>query len=290
MPGQLGSSALSLTAFYFFLAQSLGAADYITLASTYHTLAITDIPVLTLASKDRARRFITLIDALYERRCRLICTADADPTELFFPLGSSSAHASGGLDALAAEAFTEGEISYRPNVSAYDRSQASDADSEVRNDRIKTSLNDLSIFSGMYFKSTYRISGIYNLLLPGHDEQFAYKRALSRLLEMTSGSYMAAADQWSPLPSEQRQWEHAAPMPQHTRVTPTPTPLRFSGSSTEEEDDFALEASYDSPVPLAKRPQAPKIRPEHVWGVRDDWGQKAKAWGRGASHKPNDGR
>lgn len=131
--------------------ESLGAADYITLASTYHTLALTDIPVLTLASKDRARRFITLIDALYERRCRLICTAQAEPTALFFPVGPSS-DAQGAadlLDALTAEAFTEGEVSYRPNVSAYDTPTTIDAEGTGNERMKKTALNDLSIFSGI---------------------------------------------------------------------------------------------------------------------------------------------
>ncbi|KAL2400178.1 hypothetical protein ABEF93_006044 [Exophiala dermatitidis] len=63
----------------------LGPADYVTLCSTFHTLIITDVPVLTLAQKNEARRFITLLDALYESKCRLVIEAAAPPDKLFFP-------------------------------------------------------------------------------------------------------------------------------------------------------------------------------------------------------------
>ena len=47
-----------------------GPADYITLASTFHTLILDQVPVLNLSQKNEARRFITLLDALYEARCK----------------------------------------------------------------------------------------------------------------------------------------------------------------------------------------------------------------------------
>lgn len=64
---------------------TLGPADYITLASTYHTLILRDVPVLTWLMKNEARRFITLLDALYECRCKLFVIAEAGPDDLFFP-------------------------------------------------------------------------------------------------------------------------------------------------------------------------------------------------------------
>lgn len=51
---------------------TFGPADYITLASNFHTLILDSVPVLTLSQKNEARRFITLLDALYEARCKLI--------------------------------------------------------------------------------------------------------------------------------------------------------------------------------------------------------------------------
>ncbi|EXJ77624.1 hypothetical protein A1O3_09852 [Capronia epimyces CBS 606.96] len=77
--GILKSSFDALCASY------LGPADYVSLCSTFHTLILTDVPVLTLALKNEARRFITLLDALYEARCRLVIEAAAPPDKLFFP-------------------------------------------------------------------------------------------------------------------------------------------------------------------------------------------------------------
>lgn len=50
---------------------TLTPADYITLASTFHTLILDYVPVLTVSQKNEARRLITLLDALYEARCNL---------------------------------------------------------------------------------------------------------------------------------------------------------------------------------------------------------------------------
>ncbi|OAP54414.1 hypothetical protein AYL99_11515 [Fonsecaea erecta] len=77
--GVLKSTFAALCATY------LGPADYVSLCSTFHTLVLTDVPVLTLAQKNEARRFITLLDALYEARCRLLIRAAAPPDKLFFP-------------------------------------------------------------------------------------------------------------------------------------------------------------------------------------------------------------
>ena len=63
----------------------LGPADYLTLASSYHTLIVEDVPQMTLMQKNQARRMITLLDAVYEAGCRLIVLADAAPDDLFFP-------------------------------------------------------------------------------------------------------------------------------------------------------------------------------------------------------------
>merc|ERR1739844_570665 len=61
----------------------LGAADYFAIASAFHTIFIADIPKLTLQERDQVRRFITLIDALYQSHTKIVCTADRDPISLF---------------------------------------------------------------------------------------------------------------------------------------------------------------------------------------------------------------
>ena len=54
---------------------ALGAADYLAIASEFNTILITGIPQLSVEIRDKVRRFVTLIDALYEANVKLICTA-----------------------------------------------------------------------------------------------------------------------------------------------------------------------------------------------------------------------
>lgn len=60
-----------------------GAADYKAICETCHTVIVSDIPILTMARHNHARRFITLIDEIYEHKTRFICTAAAPPKQLF---------------------------------------------------------------------------------------------------------------------------------------------------------------------------------------------------------------
>ena len=50
-----------------------GAADYRAIAEKFKVVVLTDVPVMTLANHNSSRRFITLIDELYEAGCCLVC-------------------------------------------------------------------------------------------------------------------------------------------------------------------------------------------------------------------------
>jgi len=63
--------------------KALGAADYLAIGSAFHTIYIANIPKLTLQERDQVRRFITCIDAFYEKHIKLFCCADRDPISLF---------------------------------------------------------------------------------------------------------------------------------------------------------------------------------------------------------------
>jgi len=69
--------------------QPLGAADYDALASRYRTLIMDGIPQMGRERRNEAKRFVTLIDILYEHKTRLICGAAAEPAELY-PEGDGS--------------------------------------------------------------------------------------------------------------------------------------------------------------------------------------------------------
>ncbi|KAA0710834.1 AFG1-like ATPase [Triplophysa tibetana] len=63
--------------------QPKGASDYLEISSVFDTVFIRNIPLLTLNKKTQARRFITLIDALYEHKVRVVLQAEAPLDELF---------------------------------------------------------------------------------------------------------------------------------------------------------------------------------------------------------------
>jgi cell division protein ZapE len=68
---------------------ALGASDYLALAERFHTLVLSDIPLLSPANMDEAKRFVTLVDALYEAKTTLVCSAAAPP-EALYPKGIGS--------------------------------------------------------------------------------------------------------------------------------------------------------------------------------------------------------
>jgi cell division protein ZapE len=61
----------------------LGPADYLAIAGAVRVLMIDDIPLLSASNFNEAKRFVTLIDALYEAKVRLICSAADVPERLY---------------------------------------------------------------------------------------------------------------------------------------------------------------------------------------------------------------
>jgi len=63
--------------------RDIGAADYQAIADNFKVVIIENIPRMTLRQHDEARRFITLIDELYEKKCALMCSAQHSSENLF---------------------------------------------------------------------------------------------------------------------------------------------------------------------------------------------------------------
>lgn len=60
-----------------------GAVDYLAIARRFHTVILVGIPVMGPEKRNEAARFVTLIDALYEHKVKLLAAADAKPAELY---------------------------------------------------------------------------------------------------------------------------------------------------------------------------------------------------------------
>jgi cell division protein ZapE len=63
--------------------QPLAAADFLRIAHEFHTVIVDHIPVMDLAQRNEAKRFIILIDTLYDNAVKLLASARAQPDELY---------------------------------------------------------------------------------------------------------------------------------------------------------------------------------------------------------------
>ena len=286
---------------------TLGPADYITLASTFHTLILTDVPILTSLKKNEARRFITLLDALYEARCKLIITATAGPDEIFFPETASSPDTSDAVHSETfSEAYQDATAPFRPNILSQNPSYTEepeyapssepdytharlqgmlapdsledDPPNRVRREAAPIDPDEVRPRSSPNFSSTASFTG--------EDERFAYKRARSRLWELCSKKWHARDEEgWhKPVPASVRQWERSV---EQRTAAPGAGPVSSGANDVaaggtadiDEKRDEVLFRHGASPFRTAREPP-PKFSWTHVWGTMK-WGRKAGAWGQG---------
>ena len=64
-------------------AQPLAASDYLKIAHEFHTIIVDHIPVMDYAQRNEAKRFIILIDTLYDNAVKVLASAEAQPDELY---------------------------------------------------------------------------------------------------------------------------------------------------------------------------------------------------------------
>ena len=74
---------VALTSFDELCAQPLGSIDYIEIAKNFNLIIMANIPQLSPDKRNEAKRFMLLIDALYEHKVKLICTAEVSPLALY---------------------------------------------------------------------------------------------------------------------------------------------------------------------------------------------------------------
>lgn len=290
-------------------ATNLGPADYITIASTFHTLILTDVPILTLLQKNEARRLITLLDALYEARCKLLISAEAGPDDLFFPetkqIRKDNSDSQIETDSVYSETFAEiyqdQTSPFRPNISSYTASASPpsyassplpSSSSQASNTRSMLADEDSDFGpvngAGRSHGPSDGAPGAGNEIgrqgpdfartgsFTGEDERFAFKRARSRLWEMCGNRWWAREEEgwWRPVGKDVRRWEASSNPPAATVVEDsTSIGVQEPG---EEDRLFRYGAS---PFRTHQEPP-PKLGWQHAWGMMT-WGKKAGAWGKG---------
>src|SRR5690606_1355044 len=83
LPVPVSARGVARFSFPELCARPLGAADYLALATHFHTLVLSGIPRLGTERRNEAFRFTTLIDALYEHKVNLIASAEVEPRALY---------------------------------------------------------------------------------------------------------------------------------------------------------------------------------------------------------------
>lgn len=89
LPVSLAARGVARFSFEELCAKPLGAGDYLAIAVQFHTVILAGVPMLGPENRDQARRFMTLIDALYEHRVNLVVSAEAPPERLY-PTGDGA--------------------------------------------------------------------------------------------------------------------------------------------------------------------------------------------------------
>ena len=89
LPVPLAARGVARFGFAALCEQPLAAGDYLAIARTYHTVILADVPRLSPKRRDHARRFMLLVDALYEHKVKLILAAEVPPEQLY-PAGDGA--------------------------------------------------------------------------------------------------------------------------------------------------------------------------------------------------------
>jgi cell division protein ZapE len=74
---------VAMADFMDWCAQPLGAADFLCIADHFHSVIVAEIPKMGPENRDKAARFVTMIDSFYERKVKFICSAAASPQLLY---------------------------------------------------------------------------------------------------------------------------------------------------------------------------------------------------------------
>ncbi|KAJ1678807.1 ATPase, partial [Spiromyces aspiralis] len=122
------------------------AADYFELVKEFDTIMLTGVPLMSMKDRNEARRFITLLDALYENHIGLVMSSETAIADIF-------------------------------NARAYDAGEAVEQSSGPHSMLADTDVDPASLSSPLF---------------TGEEEVFAFHRAVSRLMEMSTKQWAMA--------------------------------------------------------------------------------------------------
>jgi protein AFG1 len=148
--------------------QPLGAADYLAIANRFDLIIVEHVPQLCGNTYNEARRFVTLIDALYEARTKLIMSSDVSRDNLFLGF-DATVETNSGDEKVGTESFISGE--------GGSSSSSSTTNINTPNGHI------------LEWSATGRIGVSLAQLSSVREVSFSFMRAESRLAEMASSNW-----------------------------------------------------------------------------------------------------
>ena len=229
-----------------------GPSDFISISNKYPTIIIDHVPILSIREKNYARQLITFIDAIYDSKCNLIMRSEDEPNRLFFPdLRSDNGPTrfkctpledqvdlkSNTQEMQDLEMFSKTEMDlvnpYRPNFATYEKDNEN-YQIEKGNELLNKSFTDMKKFTG-------------------EDEMFAYKRAVSRINEMTQ-SIRWRKREWTPLHDSFKLWEN--------------------GKNNEKIERSSSHIGRQTDESIEKPVEPPRIKEYNFWSM-GKWNNKA---------------
>lgn len=156
--------------------EMLGAADYTTLCRTYRAMILTDIPVLTANNHTEARRFITLIDALYDNNVMVIASTEKTVDELFNHFTVMLSDSRFDTDKMACSNGADEALDFNAYESPMSKKTNEMGNVIAALKKTPEGVKELNV-------SRAALSGI-------RDVAFAFARANSRLKEMQGKTYL----------------------------------------------------------------------------------------------------
>ena len=159
--------------------EPLGAADYIALCERYQVLIVQNVPQLNSWRFNEARRFVTLIDALYETKTRLVMACDVPLNQLFVDFDVTVETNDGDEEIAVQEPAIQDQMGDEEMfVKGEGGSSSSSATTMIR-----TKGGDVE------WSATGRIGVSLAQLSAAQDVSFSFQRAESRLVEMNGSSW-----------------------------------------------------------------------------------------------------